>query len=276
MDKQKINVEGLVISIEKNDHGDYISLTDIAKQSERKAGLIIIDWLRNRSTLRFLEAWEQRRNPGFKVMQMRNFKEQVDDTRLDITPQRFIEETGAIGITSKAGRYGGTYAHQHIALNFCYWISPEFQVYFIQEFERLKQEEAEQEGLSWNLRRELSKANYPIHTDAVRENLVPLLDWNTKRESLHFASEADLLNMAVFGITAKQWRETNPDAKGNIRDAATEVQLQVLANMESTNATLINMDFSREERFASLSQRAARELEILATSQAAEQLKKLK
>ena len=276
MDKQKINVEGLVISIEKNDHGDYISLTDIAKQSERKAGLIIIDWLRNRSTLRFLEAWEQRHNPGFKVMQMRNFKEQVDDTRLDITPQRFIEETGAIGITSKAGRYGGTYAHQHIALNFCYWISPEFQVYFIQEFERLKQEEAEQEGLSWNLRRELSKANYPIHTDAVRENLVPLLDWNTKRESLHFASEADLLNMAVFGITAKQWRETNPDAKGNIRDAATEVQLQVLANMESTNATLINMDFSREERFASLSQRAARELEILATSKAAEQLKKLK
>ena len=276
MTKQKISVQGLDIAIEKNDFGDYISLTDIAKQSERKAGLIIIDWLRNRSTLRFLEAWEQRYNPGFKVMQMRNFKEQVDDSRLDITPQRFIEETGAIGLTSKAGRYGGTYAHQHIALNFCYWISPEFQVFFIQEFERLKQDEAERQGLTWNLRRELSKANYPIHTDAVRENLVPLLDWNTKREGLHFASEADLLNMAVFGMTAKQWREANPEARGNIRDAATDVQLQVLANMESTNATLINMGFTREERFASLSQRAAREIEILEASKTGEQLKKLR
>ncbi len=276
MSKQKINVEGLSISIEKNDFGDFISLTDIAKQSERKAGLIIIDWLRNRSTLRFLETWEQQYNPGFKVMQMRNFKEQADDSRLDITPQRYIEETGAIGLTSKSGRYGGTYAHQHIALNFCYWISPEFQVYFIQEFERLKMDEADRKGLTWNLRRELAKANYPIHTDAVRENLVPLLDWNTKQEGLHFASEADLLNMAVFGMTARQWREANPEAKGNVRDAATEVQLQVLANMESTNATLINMGFTREERFASLSQRAAREIEILEASRASEQIKKLK
>ncbi len=276
MSKQKINVEGLSISIEKNDFGDFISLTDIAKQSERKAGLIIIDWLRNRSTLRFLETWEQQYNPGFKVMQMRNFKEQADDSRLDITPQRYIEETGAIGLTSKSGRYGGTYAHQHIALNFCYWISPEFQVYFIQEFERLKMDEADRKGLTWNLRRELAKANYPIHTDAVRENLVPLLDWNTKQEGLHFASEADLLNMAVFGMTARQWREANPETNGNIRDTATEVQLQVLANMESTNATLINMGFTREERFASLSQRAAREIEILEASRASEKLKKLK
>lgn len=276
MDKQKINVQGLSISIEKNERGDYISLTDIAKQAERKAGLIIIDWLRNRNTLRFLEAWELRFNPGFKVMQMRNFKEQVDDTRLDITPQRFIEDTGAIGMTSKAGRYGGTFAHQHIALNFCYWISPEFQVFFIEEFERLKQDEAERLGLSWNLRRELAKANYTIHTDAVRENLVPLLDWNTKREGLHFANEADLLNLAVFGRTAKQWREANPDAKGNIRDAASEVELQVLANMESTNATLMNMGFNKEERFASLSQRAAREMDILEASKAAGRVKKLK
>lgn len=276
MDKQKINVEGLAISMEKTAFGDYISLTDIAKQSERKAGLIIIDWLRNRSTLRFLEAWEQQYNPGFKVMQMRNFKELADDSRLDITPQRFIEQTGAIGLTSKSGRYGGTYGHQHIALNFCYWISPEFQVYFIQEFERLKKDEAERLGLSWNLRRELSKANYPIHTDAVRENLVPLLDWNTKREGLHFASEADLLNLAVFGMTAKQWREANPEARGNIRDTASEVELQVLANMESTNATLINMGFTREERFASLSQRAAREIEILEAAKTTEKIKKLK
>jgi KilA-N domain len=276
MEKHQINVQGLTIAIEKNENGDYISLTDIAKQSERKAGLIIIDWLRNRSTLRFLETWELRHNPSFKVMQMRNFKEQVDDTRLDITPQRFIEDTGAIGMTSKAGRYGGTFAHQHIALNFCYWISPEFQVYFIEEFERLKEDEAERLGLSWNLRRELSKANYPIHTDAVRENLVPQLEWNTKRESLQFANEADLLNLAVFGMTAKQWRETNPNAKGNIRDAATEVQLQVLANMESTNATLISMGFNKEERFASLSQRADREMEILKASKATAEVKKLK
>lgn len=275
MDKQKINVQGLAISIEKNALGDYFSLTDIAKQSERKAGLIIIDWLRNRSTLRFLEAWELRYNPAFKVMQMRNFKEAVDDSRLDITPQRFIEDTNAVGLTSKAGRYGGTYAHQHIALNFCYWISPEFQVFFIEEFERLKQEEAERLGLSWNLRRELSKANYPIHTDAVRENIVPSLDWNTNREKLHFASEADLLNLAVFGMTAKQWREANPAVKGNLRDSANEVQLQVLANMESNNATLINLGFTKEERFASLSQRAARELEILTTNKLLSETKKM-
>ncbi len=276
MDKQKIQVQGLDISIERKEIGDYVSLTDIAKQSERKSGLIIIDWLRNRSTLRFLETWEVRFNPSFKVTQMHNFKSLVDDSRLDITPQRYIEETGAVGLTSKSGRYGGTYAHQHIALNFCNWISPEFQVYFMEEFERLKKEEAERLGLSWNLRRELSKANYSIHTDAVRENLVPLLDWNTKRESIHFASEADLLNMAVFGMSAKQWKALNPEAKGNIRDSATEVQLQVLANMESTNATLINLGFTKEERFASLSQRSAREIEILESAKASEKIKRLK
>jgi hypothetical protein len=276
MDKHKIQVQGLPIAIEKNGHGDYISLTDIAKQSERKAGLIIIDWLRNRSTLRFLETWKLRFYPNFKVTQMHNFKSQADDARLDITPQRYTEETGAIGLHSKSGRYGGTFAHQHIALNFCYWISPEFQVYFIEEFERLKNEEAERQGLTWNLRREISKANYTIHTDAVRENLVPLLDWNTKQEKLHFSSEADLLNMAVFGMTAKQWRESHPEAKGNIREAASEVQLQVLANMESTNATLISMGFTKEERFASLSQRAAREIELLETVKASERIKKLK
>ncbi len=276
MAKHKIEVEGLYISIEKNDAGDYVSLTDIAKKSERKAGLIIIDWLRNRSTLRFLEAWETTHNPSFKVMQMRNFKELADDSRVAITPQRFIEETGAMGMTSKAGRYGGTYAHQHIALNFCYWISPEFQVYFVKEFERLKMEEADRLGLSWNLRRELSKANYLIHTDAVRTNLVPILDWNTKREGIHFASEADLLNMAVFGTTAKQWKAANPTANGNIRDTATEMELQVLANMESANALLMEQGFNKEERFSIISKRVARELEILESTKAADNIKKLK
>jgi len=276
MAKQKMNVEGLPVSIEKINGAEYVSLTDIAKQTERKPADSINDWLRNASTLLFIETWEALHNPSFKVGQMHEFRISAADNRKALTPQRFIEETAAIGIISKSGRYGGTLAHSDIALNFCYWLSPSFQVYFLKEFQRLKADEAERLGLSWNLRRELSKANYHIHTDAVRENLVPLLDWNTKRESLHFANEADLLNLAVFGITAKQWKQANAGAKGNIRDNANERELQVLANMESANALLIENGFSKDERFTILAKRAARELEILADVRAADEIKKLK
>jgi len=276
MSKQKITVLGLEIVVERFDSEDYISLTDIAKQTPRPPAESIRDWIRNSATLLFLQTWEYLHNPDFKLGQMHQFRNLAVDNRTVISPQSFVEQTGAIGISSKSGRYGGTFAHSDIATNFCNWLSPEFQVYFIKEFKRLKEDEAERLGLTWNLRRELAKANYPIHTEAVRTNLVPMMDWNTKREGMHFANEADLLNLAVFGTTARQWREANPDAKGNIRDAATEQELQVLSNMESANALLIDNGFNKEERFAILSKRAARELDILAEVKAAQGLKKLK
>jgi hypothetical protein len=269
-------VLGLEIVVERFSSEDYISLTDIAKQTPRPPAESIRDWIRNSATLLFLQTWEYLHNPDFKLGQMHQFRNLAVDNRTVISPQSFVEQTGAIGISSKSGRYGGTFAHSDIATNFCNWLSPEFQVYFIKEFKRLKEDEAERLGLTWNLRRELAKANYPIHTEAVRTNLVPMMDWNTKREGMHFANEADLLNLAVFGTTARQWREANPDAKGNIRDAATEQELQVLSNMESANALLIDNGFNKEERFAILSKRAARELDILGEVKAAQGLKKLK
>lgn len=276
MANNTITVQGLQIVIERIDSENYISMTDIARKTERKPADTIADWLRNSATLLFLQTWEFLHNKNFKVGQMHEFRMGAVDKRKAVNPQRFIEETGAISMVSKSGRYGGTYAHPDIATHFCNWLSPEFYVYFIYEFQRLKTEEADRLGLSWNLRRELAKANYPIHTEAVREHLVPMLDWNTKREGLHFANEADLLNMAIFGTTAKQWREANPGAKGNIRDHAAETELQVLANMESANALLMEQGFNKDERFAILAKRAARELDILANSKAAGQLKKLK
>lgn len=276
MAKQKITVEGLSIAVERVEGVDYVSLTDIAKQTERSPAESIRDWLRNSSTLLFLETWETLHNPDFKVGQMHQFRNDAADNRKKVSPQRYVEETSAVGIISKSGRYGGTLAHSDIALNFCYWLSPSFQVYFIQEFQRLKEQEAEALGLTWNLRRELAKANYHIHSDAVRSNLVPLMEWHTKKESLHFASEADLLNLAVFGTTAKQWKTLNPDAKGNLRDSASVKELQVLANMESINATLIEQGFTKEERLAILSRRAERELTILEEVKALKEVKKLK
>ena len=276
MAKQKLTVEGLPISVETLGGVDYISLTDIARQTDRPPSDSIRDWLRNSSTLLFLETWETVHNPNFKLGQMHQFRNEAADNRKTISPQRYIEETGAIGMLSKSGRYGGTLAFSDIALNFCYWLSPSFQVYFIQEFQRLKVQEAETLGLSWNLRRELTKANYLIHTDAVRSNLVPLIDWNTKRESFHFASEADLLNVVVFGTTAKQWKAANPEAKGNLRDSASIKELQVLANMESINAALIEQGFNKDERLTILTRRAERELAILEESKALQSPKRLK
>lgn len=276
MKNQTITVRGLEIVIERIDSEDYISLTDIAKQTERKPADSIADWLRNSATLLFLQTWEFLHNENFKVGQMHDFRINASDNRKSISPQRYIEETNAIGLISKSGRYGGTFAHSDIATNFCNWLSPEFQVYFIKEFKRLKEDEAERLGLSWNLRRELTKANYPIHTDAVRTNLVPLIDWNTKRESFHFASEADLLNVVVFGTTAKQWKAANPEAKGNLRDSASIKALQVLANMESINAALIEQGFNKDERLTILTRRAERELAILEESKALQSPKRLK
>lgn len=276
MAKQKINVQGLSITIEEIKDSDYISLTDIAKQSTDEPRFIIQNWLKNSNTITYLWEWELLHNPNLNRVQLHTVLETTASNRFVMSPKKWIELTGAVGMVSQAGRSGGTLAHKDIALNFCYWLSPKFQIYLIKEFQRLKEDEADRLGLSWNLRRELSKANYHIHTDAVRTNLVPMLDWNTKREGIHFASEADLLNMAVFGMTAKQWKAINTNAKGNIRDGASETELQVLANMESANALLIEHGFNQGERLAILSKRAARELEILESTNTAAKIKKLK
>ncbi len=261
--------------IERIKDADYISLTDIAKQTERPPAESIRDWLRNASTLMFLETWETLHNKDFKVGQMHQFRNDAVDNRKAVSPQRYTEETGAVGIISKSGRYGGTLAHSDIALNFCYWLSPSFQVYLLQEFQRLKEQEADIMGLSWDLRRELAKANFYIHTDAVRENLVPALDWNTKWESIRQASEADLLNLSLFGMTAREWKLQNPEAKGNMRDQASIEQLLVLANLESLNAEFIRLGYDRDQRIRLLHKAAQTQMEVIAKLAPVENIKKL-
>lgn len=276
MAKQKIIVEGTEVRIKRHGDEDFISITDVAKRSSnREPSTLIQSWLRNQNTLLFLETWEEVHNEDFKPSQMARFRLSATENRNNITAKKYIEETGAMGIISKSGRYGGTYAHSDIALNFCYWLNPQFQVYLLKEFQRLKAQEVKSlEDTKWDIRRELTKRNYHIHTDAVREKLVPILEWNTKREGIYFASEADLLNMAVFGMTASEWRAANPKKKGNIRDSATHAELEVLANLESNNATLIEMDYNQVERLSILSKRAERELDIIKSLELKKQIKK--
>ncbi len=274
--QSKISVQGLDIRVETIDNRDYISLTDIVRTQE--SDFVLYSWLKNFDTVEFLGLWEQQNNPSFNLDGFEAIRSRLQEKRFTLSPQKWVKGTNAIGILSKSGKYtGGTYASEDIALEFCSWLSPVFKYYVLTEFKRLKEDEAKRLGnKDWNLRRELAKANYAIHTDAVRQNLVPLLEWNTKREGPYFASEADLLNTAVFGMTAKQWKAANPDAKGNMRDSASELELQVLANMESLNAGLMEMGFSQKERLATLSQRAERELQVLEGVKALGEIKKLK
>jgi len=259
--KENIEVQGFKISFVKET--GFISLTDLARKSERDPTEVVRDWFRNSETLLFLQTWEVIHNPNFKVWEMTHFRLQVLDKTRSLGFQRYTQETLAIGLVSVSGRYGGTFAHPDIALHFCNWMNPEFYAYFLHEFQVMKEKQASLEGKHWDLRRELASSNFFIHTDAVRTNIVPLLDWNTKRESLYQASEADLLNLAVFGTIAKQWKALNPEAKGNLRDHASVRELRVLANMESINATLIEQGFTKDERLAILARRVERELAIL-------------
>lgn len=263
MEKGKLHVQGTEIKLKRHNDQDYFSLTDIARHADERTDAIIQGYLRNGANLDFLATWEVLYNPGFDAMGFSGIRQRAGSGAFVLSVSEWVQRTGAVGIFSNAGRYGGTYGHKDIALQFATWISPSFYLYLVKEFDRLKSVEAEALGLSWNLRREISKANYSIHTDAVRTNIVPALEWNTKRESRYFASEADLLNLAVFGVTAKQWKASNPEAKGNLRDGASTRELQVLANMESINATLIEQGFTQEERLAILSRRAEREMSVL-------------
>lgn len=261
MRKKKINVKGTPIAVISGDISDYISLTDIAryKDSDHTDDLIR-NWLRNRNTLEFLGIWEQLNNPSFNPVEFDGIRMQAGLNSFTLTPKRWIEATGAIGINSKAGRYGGTYAHKDIAFEFASWVSVEFKLYLIKEFQRLKETESAQ--LGWDIRRNLTKINYRIHTDAIKLNLIPP-ELTAAQTSLIYASEADLLNMALFGKTAKQWRDENPGNKGNIRDEANAAQLVCLANLEALNAHFIQQGVAAPERIRQLNKIAIGQMKLL-------------
>jgi hypothetical protein len=276
MSKQKLEVLKIDIRMKTKNQEDFICLTDIAKSREnQRPAEVIRNWLRNPTTIDFLHLWENVHNPSFKVAPAEHFRDKSTRNGTVISPKEWIEGTNAAGMTSSSGRYGGTFAAYDIAVHFSNWLSPEFYLYFVTEFRRLKTEEAQRLDQAWDLRRELSKSNYHIHTDAVRNNLVPTMEWHTKGEKIRFASEADMLNMAVFGMTAKEWKIHSGGKKGNLRNNATEIELQVMSNMESLNAALIEQQFSTDERLTILTSRAKRELEVLDEVKAVKQRKLL-
>jgi KilA-N domain len=240
---------------------DYICITDIAryKNAERTDDLIR-NWLRNRNTIEFLGIWEQLNNPRFKPVEFDGFKKQAGLNSFTLTPKQWIEKTNAIGIVSKSGRYGGTYAQKDIAFEFASWISVEFKLYLIKEFQRLKDEERKQ--LGWDIRRNLTKINYRIHTDAIKENLLPP-ELTPRQTNLIYASEADVLNVALFGMTAKDWRDSHPDEKGNIRDYADVSQLVCLSNLETLNALFIQEKTPQAERLRKLNRIAIQQMRLL-------------
>ena len=258
----KLVVKGAEIRVQWNsERDDFISLTDIAKLKDSdNPRYIIQNWLRNRNTIEFLGVWESLYNPSFNRVEFDAFRSQAGLNSFVMTPQKWVESTRAIGIISKAGRYGGTYAHKEIAFEFASWISVEFKLYLVKEFERLKTEEMKQ--LGWDIKRNLAKINYRIHTDAIKENLIPP-ELSAKQVSMVYASEADVLNMALFGMTAKQWRDSHPELKGNIRDYANVSQLVCLSNLENLNAVFISEGMSQAERLAKLNAIAISQMEIL-------------
>jgi hypothetical protein len=269
-----IQVQNIPIAVSTDGGHDFICLTDMAnaKEGESRAADIIKNWLRNRYTLEFLGTWEQMHNPDFKVVEFDHFKMQAGLPSFVLSVSEWIEKTNAKGITVKKGKYGGTYAHVDIAFEFGSAISASFKLYLIKEFQRLKEDENNRLQLTWNLHRTLSKINYQIHTDAIKEHIIP--DILSKEQAAQvYASEADVLNVALFGKTAKQWQTENPDAEGNMRDQATIEQLLVLAYLESLNAEFIKMKLPQTDRLIKLNQTAITQLEAILRSP---QIKKLK
>ncbi|MCF6309087.1 MAG: KilA-N domain-containing protein [Sulfurimonas sp.] len=256
--KNKPIVQDQEISIIKD---DYISLTDMVKNIDN--GLVLIEkWLRNKNTIEFIGIWEEIYNPVFNSPEFEGIKNEAGYNRFSLSVKMWISKTNAIGIVAKAGRYGGTYAHKDIAFEFASWISPKFKLFLIKEFQRLKENEIEKEKLGWDIKRTIVKMNYHIHTDAVKNNLIPP---NIAKDKVSFiyASEADLLNVALFGITAREWQEKNSDKKGNMRDYATVEQLVVLANIESLNAEFIKQQLSPIERVEKLNTVAIEQLKLM-------------
>ena len=271
--KSKIEVKGTEISIYTAEAEDFISLTDIARfRDSERSDYILQNWMRNRSTIEFMGLWEQFHNPGFNSIEFDGIKNMAGSNSFSLTPKRWIETTNAKGIVAKTGRYGGTYAHKDIAFEFASWLSAEFKFYLIKEFQRLKAEESDRLKLEWNLQRTLAKVNYHIHTDAIKENLIPK-ELSKKEASIVYATEADVLNMALFGKTAARWRSENPDAAGNIRDQATLEQLVVLTNLESLNAVLIQQGLAQPERLMQLNKIAIQQLRTLLNNLSVKKLK---
>ena len=257
---QKVNVKDTSVSVIKYDETDFISLTDIAKFKSEEPNAVIANWLRNRNTIEYLGIWETLYNTDFKPLEFEGFKKEAGLNAFTLSPTKWIESTNAKGIIVKSGRYGGTYAHKDIAFKFASWISVEFELYFIKEFQRLKEEEQKQ--LGWSAKRELAKINYRIHTDAIKQNLIPP-ELTPAQKSFVYADEADMLNVAMFGMTARQWREANPELKGNIRDYASINQLICLSNMENLNAVFINDGLSQRERLEKLNKIAIQQMKVL-------------
>ncbi len=255
----KINVQQTEITVIELNEKDYISLTDMVKNIEN--GLALIEkWLRNKNTIEFLGIWEEMYNPNFNSPEFEGIKNEAGLNRFILSVKQWTEKTNSIGIIAKAGRYGGTYAHKDIAFEFASWVSPQFKLYLIKEFDRLKEREQAQFG--WSVKRELSKLNYHIHTDAIKQNLIPP-ELTAKQKSFVYAEEADVLNVALFGITAKDWRDANPDMKGNIRDYATINQLICLSNMENLNAVFIHKGMEQSERLTELNKIAIQQMKVL-------------
>jgi len=263
----KIKVKGTEITIFQKKDTDYISLTDIARsKNQEETGLVISHWLSTKYTVEFLGIWEQMHNPNFNVTEFSNIKNHSGSNGFVLSGKQWISKTNAIGLISKVGRYGGgTFAHKDIAFEFASWISAEFKLYLIKEFQRLKQAEYEKKALGWDVKRLLTKINYKVHTDAVKENLIPK-NLSKEQMDLIYADEADVLNMAMFGMTAKEWREQNPDKKGNIRDHANVVQLVCLAGLESINAEFIRQKLTQRDRLEKLNQIAIIQMKSISGS----------
>ncbi len=269
----KLTVKGKEISIYSKGSEDYICITDIARYKDSKrTDYIIQNWLRNRNTIEFLGIWEQLNNFDFKPIEFDGFKKQAGLNSFTLTAKQWIEKTNAIGLVSKSGRYGGTFAHKDIAFEFASWVSVEFKLYLIKEFQRLKADENSRLRLEWNFQRTLAKVNYRIHTDAIKEKIIPP-ELTKQQIQMVYANEADLLNMALFGVTAKQWRDANPSKEGNIRDYAAIEQLVVLSNLESINSVLIHQGMDQSQRLQQLNGVAITQMKSLVNNN---ELKKLK
>ncbi len=271
--KTTIDVQGTAVTVLSQANDDYISLTDIAKHKEPdRSDQVIQNWIRNRNTIEFLGVWERLNNASFKPLEFEGFKSRAGLNSFVLTPRQWIDTTHASGLVSKSGRYGGTYAHRDIAFEFAAWISVEFKLYLIKEFQRLKEDESHRLSLAWNLNRTLSKLNYRIHTDAIRAHLIPATV-TSAQAAITYASEADLLNVALFGQTAKQWRDANQKLDGNMREYASVEQLLVLANIEGMNAELIHMALPQGERLKRLNEIAIRQMQVLTGATTIKQLK---
>jgi len=271
----KIIVQDNEIIVKQYKQADFISLTDIAKaKNQNEPKDVVKNWLRSKNTIEFLGLWEQINNDEFKGVEFDTFKNEAGTNSFTMSPTKWIKSTNAIGLTSSAGRYGGTFAHRDIAFEFASWISAEFKLFLIKEFQRLKEEEIKIKSLEWNLSRTLSKINYKIHTDAIKEHIVPKL-LNEKEKNNIYANEADILNIALFGLTAKMWRETNPNKDGNIRDYSSVEQLIVLSNMESINALLIEQNLAQNERLEKLNNLAITQIKSLINNKSINKLENI-